>query len=114
MYTCEDYDMYINFMKFILDKSLTGPVVTGTYTKCNFMTKNDSVPEYDTQEDIDTDNVYSFQEEVTFNLTGESISQLSQSRCDVDDSNDIDITRHGNAYNQLYPVFDRLLQNIKT
>ena len=114
MYTCEDHDMYINFMKFILDKSLTGPVITGSYSLSDFMTKNDSVPEYDTQEDIDTDNVYSFQEEVTFNLTGESISQLSQSRCDVDDSNDIDITRHGNAYNQLYPVFDRLLQNIKT
>ena len=47
MYTCEDHDMYINFMKFILDKSLTGPVITGTYTLSDFMTKNYFVTDHD-------------------------------------------------------------------
>ena len=53
-------------------------------------------------------------EEVSFNLNGESVSQLSQTRCDIDESNDIDIPRHGTAYNQLYPVFDRLIQNVRS
>ena len=113
-YMCENHAMYDEYMKFILDKSIIGVVLLGSYTLSDFKTKKE-VEEANNRECDGDGGVFSvLNEEVSFNLNGESISQLSQTRCDVDESNDIDIPRHGTAYNQLYPVFDRLIQNVRT
>ena len=113
-YMCEDHAMYDEYMKFILDNSISGVVLLSSYTISDFKTKKEVEEANDKEYDDDGGVLSLLNEEVSFNLNGESISQLSQTRCDVDESNDIDIPRHGTTYNQLYPVFDRLIQNIRT